>query len=252
MNTRAQAEPAFDRMVVFGDSLSDNGNAGRFSNGPVWVEYLAERLGLPLTPSLAGGSNHAVGGALLDPRSGPTSLRAQATAYLRAPRQDERILYIVYGGANDLLAAIGSPRPQPTVEAAAASLRSIVADLARQGATDILVPNLPGLGITPAVRAYGSLAVEAADVLARSFNDALDRDFSGLAGADGWRLYRLDVWQMAERVRADPGASGFVDIATPCSPHRRCEGYLFWDGIHPTTEAHRRLADAAGELLKTP
>jgi phospholipase/lecithinase/hemolysin len=107
MNTWAQAIPAFDHIVVLGDSLSDNGNAGRFSNGPVWVEYLAERLGL--RPSRMGGANFAAGGAVLDPRSGDTSLRAQATAYLRAPRPRGRILYIVYGGGNDLLAAVGQP-----------------------------------------------------------------------------------------------------------------------------------------------
>jgi thermolabile hemolysin len=69
-----------ERMVAFGDSLSDTGNMrsasrnllglapgveslpsrtwfdGRFSNGPTWVEYLATRNGLSL-------SNWAVGGA---------------------------------------------------------------------------------------------------------------------------------------------------------------------------------------------
>src|SRR5215212_4782645 len=60
MNSSAQSLPAFDHVVVFGDSLSDNGNAGRSSNGPVWVEYLAERLRVTLEPSERGGFNFAV------------------------------------------------------------------------------------------------------------------------------------------------------------------------------------------------
>ena len=59
------------RMVVFGDSLSDNGNLkrrlmifpnspywfGRFANGPNWTEYFADRTGLSV-------QNHAYGGAV--------------------------------------------------------------------------------------------------------------------------------------------------------------------------------------------
>ena len=92
----AQAQ-AYSAMFVLGDSLSDNGNnalllpafgipqtvapfkdgdspaplvpvgtyagSNNYSNGPVWVDYLANALGLPLAPSLAGGSNFAFGGA---------------------------------------------------------------------------------------------------------------------------------------------------------------------------------------------
>ena len=138
MNSSAQALPTFDQIVVFGDSLSDNGNAGRASNGPVWVEHLATRFGFMLEPSRTGGSNFAVGGARLDPRSGTTSLRAQASAYLRGSRPHGRILHIVYGGGNDLLAAVGQPQALAMVDAAVASMRSIVADLAHQGATALL------------------------------------------------------------------------------------------------------------------
>src|SRR5215217_7794985 len=95
MTSSTQAMLAFDHVVVFGDSLSDAGNAGRFTNGPVWVEYLAQKLGLPLNPARAGGTNFAVGGARLDPRSGDTSLRAQASAYLRTSRPRGRTLYVV-------------------------------------------------------------------------------------------------------------------------------------------------------------
>ena len=252
MNSPVQAIPAFDQIVVFGDSLSDNGNAGRSSNGPVWVEYLSERLGLTLKPSRTGGLNFAVGGARLDPGSGNTSLRTQANAFLGSSRPPGRTLHIVYGGGNDLLAAVGDPQAKTIIDAAVTSLMSIVADLAKQGATDILVPNLPGIGITPAVRARGSQAVEAGNKLAERFNSALDQSLSGFAGRTDVRLHRLDVWQLAERVQADPAAAGFVDITNPCNQRRSCEGYLFWDNVHPTTQAHRRLAVAAAQVLDRP
>jgi GDSL-like Lipase/Acylhydrolase len=102
MSASAQDPPPIDHIVVFGDSLSDTGNAGRFSNGPVWVEQLAARLEIALRPTQAGGLNFAVGGARLDPLSGPHSLRAQADLFLRMRQPSGRTLHIVYGGGNDL------------------------------------------------------------------------------------------------------------------------------------------------------
>lgn len=249
MSTAAAAAPAFERLVVFGDSLSDTGNAGRFSNGPVWVEQLATRLSVALAPSRTGGFNFAVGGARLDPRSGPHSLRAQADTFLEMPRPRGRVLYIVYGGGNDLLGAVGRPDAAAVVDQAADTVRGIIDDLARQGATDILVPNLPDIGITPAVRNQGSGAVLEAGRLSDRFNAALDRVLASFAGTPDLRLQRLDVRSLAERARADPAALGFVDVATPCNTRPTCEGYLFWDQVHPTTRAHGRLAEAAYRLV---
>jgi outer membrane lipase/esterase len=46
------------------------------------------------------------------------------------------------------------------VDTAVAALQGIVRDLAARGARDILVPNLPDVGITPAIRGQGRQAVE--------------------------------------------------------------------------------------------
>jgi outer membrane lipase/esterase len=120
-----------------------------------------------------------------------------------------------------------------------------VADLVGWGATDILVPNLPDLGMTPEMRARGSRAVAEAGRLTERFNTAVERALAGLAGPPDARICRLDVRAMAERAKEDPAAFDLVDITTPCRGRPTCEGYLFWDQIHPTTRAHGHLAEAA-------
>ena len=70
---------AYSAIYAFGDSLSDVGNVftalggslpanpyvnGQFSNGPVWVQDLANIAKLsPLTPSILGGTDYAWGDA---------------------------------------------------------------------------------------------------------------------------------------------------------------------------------------------
>src|ERR1700729_2911985 len=94
----------FSAEYVFGDSLSDVGNVylatgktkpaspyvnGQFSNGPVWVQDLAARLGLPaLTPSLAGGSDYAFGHAT----TGSTS-----TNNLDVPNLEQQVGLLLFG-----------------------------------------------------------------------------------------------------------------------------------------------------------
>jgi outer membrane lipase/esterase len=128
-------------FVIFGDSLSDNGNAylgtggltpappaytvGRFTDGAdtlpasptagvpglIWHEVLAGMLGdAPATPFLAGGTNYAVGGAqVLHDVPGPgnltiPSLQSQLGLYLGSTGgvANPNALYILWGGANDL------------------------------------------------------------------------------------------------------------------------------------------------------
>lgn len=253
----AMTRPPFTGLVVIGDSLSDMGNGGRFSDGPVWVERVAERLGLPLRPSRAGGTNHAVGGARV--RGGPDDLRSQANVYLgrarRAGGPDANALHVVWGGANDVLGAGYAPDRDRVVAEAATAVGTIAGDLADAGAARVLVLSLPDVGRTPALRAGGPVLAAEGRRLTQAFNAALapaldrvERRHSAL------RLTRLDVFALAERVFADPGASGFRDVSTPCQALRgsSCDGVLFWDQIHPTSYAHGRLAGAALEALGVP
>jgi len=245
-----QERPHFDHLVVFGDSLSDTGNAGRFSNGLVWVEQVADTLRLPLIASNRGGQNYAVGGARVE--EGLQSLRTQVEKFLKQPRPSGRTLYIVWGGGNDVLAAIGQPDALSKVTAAGASLKSIVAELVAHGASDLLVPNLPDVSITPEVQAHGSAAIAEGRRLSLAFNHAVEQGLQDVVhSSTSLRLYRLDVAAMAERARKDPASYGFTNISTPCGGSSQCEKYLFWDHIHPTTAAHARLAEAALRALSS-
>src|SRR5215470_1775254 len=120
---------AFSDVFVFGDSISETGNAflatgdvaaappyfeGRFSNGPVWTEILADSLGLPApAPSLLGGTNYGFGGAetgdgLSFFGTPNVGLQIQmALADHGGFAGDE--LIVVAAGSNDL--ARGSPSP---------------------------------------------------------------------------------------------------------------------------------------------
>ena len=52
-------------IITFGDSLSDSGNNGRFTDGALWLEVLAKKLNLPIPlPSSSGGLNFAYSGAM--------------------------------------------------------------------------------------------------------------------------------------------------------------------------------------------
>ncbi|HEX2114247.1 MAG TPA: SGNH/GDSL hydrolase family protein [Alphaproteobacteria bacterium] len=244
----------FDRIVVFGDSLSDTGNAGRFTDGEVWVEHLARGLGLGLTAARMGGLNYAVGGART--HGGSFSLREQVQLFMatRAPgRSDPSTLYIVFGGSNDLRALVGVSDKEAGVDAAVAEVNSLLRALVGAGAREFLVPNLPDISRTPEARGYGADWMREAHALTRRFNAGLDRVLQEIERSGTVRIHRLDVYGLLEAAAADPQRFQLRDLRNPCPAELRmagCGGYLFWDSMHPTSIGHAQLGEAALVLLK--
>jgi outer membrane lipase/esterase len=243
-----------DRLVVLGDSLSDTGNAGRFTDGEVWVERLARGLGLGVAPARMGGFNYAVGGARI--HGGAFSLREQAQLFVAtrdSGRPDPATLYIVFGGSNDLRALVDVADKTVGADAAVTELAAVLHALVDAGAREFLVPNLPDIGRTPEAREHGAAWVREARALAQRFNSGLERVLRELERADGVHVHRLDVFGLLEAAAADPQRFTLRDLGNPCPPELRmsgCDGYLFWDGMHPTSTGHARLGDAALALLK--
>lgn len=269
LGTLVLTVPAFagpiTQLVVLGDSLSDTGNVfaatggmtppapyfqGRFSNGPVWVEQFADRLGVARpTPSLLGGTNYAWAGATTGPAfdgGEVPNMVAQVGQYLAGNAPTPTTLYAVWGGANDLL----NGQTDPTVPAA--FLAAEIAALANAGGKQFLVPNLPPLGDLPGLR--GTPLQTPLDNLTAAFDAALEAQLRQLERDRGITIFRLDTAGLVGEVRANPGQFGFTNTTQGALNNGDLsgQGYLFWDDVHPTTAAHRIIADRAAAAVFAP
>jgi cholinesterase len=247
---------SFTSIIVYGDSLSDNGNLyaetglpgapyvnGEFSNGPVAVQQLSTLLSAPLLDFAFGGATTGIGN--IGDGGTPTSFGAfhlpgmqtelAASAGVVPPPIIPSSLFIVWGGADDF-ESLSSPtiaQSQAAAQAAATNIDGIVATLQMEGATNILVPNLPNLGSTPEFNGNA-----AAIAYSNTFDSAL-----AVTLPSGATLF--DTYALFNEILAAPSTYGFNNTNTPCivaAADPACAGYLFFDDIHPTTAADTILA----------
>ena len=274
------ANNPFSNFNIFGDSLSDTGNAfmltggkypasppnagGRISNGPLWVEYLAETLGMELQPEnqyAVAGACSGVGNFSYSAYYSPffpemkalegTGLQWQIQTFLNDSgphRLDPNALNIVWIGANDIFTTLtfGGEEMTDTVYHAIQNTTEAVATLAKRGARHILVVNLPDLGLTPFGLLQGSAQLSG---LTDVYNDYLDEALDSLE-AKGIRTIRLDAAGLIREIVANPGDFGLMN-ATGMAIYNPADadGYLFWDEVHPTTAGHQIVAARAVEEL---
>ncbi|MBY4840106.1 autotransporter outer membrane beta-barrel domain-containing protein [Pantoea sp. DY-5] len=165
---------AWDSLTVFGDSLSDSGNVGRFTfdgaQHPLYDEILAAHLGEDLQRSTLGGSNYAQGGAVSVPKLDPVlNTQDQLAGYLASTggRADSNGLYIHWVGANDIAVAVTNPlTASETISNSANQSVAQIKTLLDAGAGAVIVPTVPQLGSTPymiqtVLRVLGSEATPA-------------------------------------------------------------------------------------------
>ncbi len=251
-----------DEIYVFGDSLSDVGKvfkatqgknppnppyfSGRFSNGPVWVDYLASQLKLTSNPD----TNFAVGGATTGNfKNDIPGLIAQIERF-KATRSsaDTDALYIIWAGANDYLG--GGTDPAVPVNNLTLAVQSLLA----LGAKNIAVVNLPDLGKLPETRTSQRSAY--LSDLSRQHNSRLATAISNLRQNIGpdIKIAYLDANAIFNQVLKAPEKFGFKNVTQPCiNPGSICENpneYFFWDGIHPTTAAHKLFVDLTFSALQ--
>jgi phospholipase/lecithinase/hemolysin len=241
---------------------------GRFTDGDdtipnareyfgVWIEQFAAML--PSKPiildSLDGGTNYAYGFAYTGNGTSVLTLGSdslsvnvnnigqQITDYLAThPVINDRILFVVWGGANDLLNATSAD----DVFKAGVNQVTNIQRLIDAGATQFILPNLPPLGSIPRLNGSpaDSAAATAASVL---FNRILSTGVDVLHDFNfGKHLHfvQLDVFALFNRIITSPSRYSLADVTTSSQgiPTVDPDNYLFWDDLHPTTRGHNILA----------
>ena len=168
-----------EKLIIFGDSLSDNGNILRFTYNQenVYNEYLANYYGYNsprhdgnfLTKRNQDGPNYALGGAVANDYLGglqgalSPKLSDEINNYLRSRRntQNQDYKYIFWIGGNDLRLAdddinLGDPnistdqsqnkKIQGSIGAVETQLKKL---LVKGNAKFVIVPNAPNIANTP-------------------------------------------------------------------------------------------------------
>ena len=278
------AHASYSQVIFFGDSLSDTGNLyastsntfpvsppyynGQFSNGPVWTQDFASALGLSAVPSLVGGTNYAWAGATVVDYGRPMPvLPLQLADYLtkQGGVADPGALYVILGGGNDINdASLNPATAAANLQLAAQQVDAMVDSLYAAGARNILVGNLPDVGLTPLAKSGGPQAVVAAHALSMLFNGTLDALLTASAAQDvGLDLDRLDLFGLLNNVVADPAAYGFDNVTDACNSGAprgypgtsicsNPDSYLFWDTFHPSAWAHSLIAQTAVRAVPEP
>jgi len=265
----------FSRLIVFGDSYSDTGNlnseigvpaapyySGRFTDGPVWIEGVADHLRLQVLPSYFGGTNYAHGGASsetgLESADGMAiGLNAQEQARLYSGHPDGSELFVVWCGSVDVLLMLkGTCHSTP--DHVADNVGAIIQSLYDRGGRQFLVPNIPNLGLSPQFNSSDQAA--AARDLCAAITDALSTRLDQLANLPNIHIYRLDAAGILANMATDPIAP-ITEISAPIwsgtvsgysgggvlEPNP--EAFLYWDFNHPSHAWHAAVAETAIDLL---
>lgn len=246
---------AYSSVLSFGDSLSDNGQYelngtpyaapgntnpydefgfGRFSNGPVWVEYLAQDLGASLLDMAYGGATSGMDNPAAS--LSITGLQWQVGVYnsVFGNVADDTLITISAGG-NDMFNNLNATQAALNIAGAISYLISI-------GADDFMIMNL---ATTQQPDYYLTWMNE--------FNAALSASLGTLDALNpNVDLYLLDLTKLTLDIDNSTGTWLADCAANPAA----CEGitYAWWDtiGVHPTTEVHAQIGAYAASMVPEP
>jgi len=276
----SNAQPdAINKIVSFGDSISDTGNffngaqwqapninswfLGHFTNGFVWTEYLAKEKALPLYTWAVGG---AAGNTQKKVLSG---IHDQIDSYLNYVAmaknyQPENSLFTLEFGLNDF---VNYDRSVIDVSNDFSYALKVLTD---NGAQNILILNLPDATKSPQFKYSTEEHAKIVKQKITSFNLFIKKLINEYQNK-GVNIVLFDTNTLIKNIINTPEKYGFsnakdaclninrsstVDYFTSHALTSECnsdgsDNYVFWGVTHPTTKTHKVIAEQiSGSKLK--
>ncbi len=230
----------FDTMVIFGDSLSDNGNLynylwhtlpasppyylGHFSNGALWAEKLYESY-FPAGYA-EGFQNYAVGGAgavLSYKQHLPYTLTMELDNYLywHTYGKKDTTLYGIWIGGNNYLN--GPTNVEAITDSVVNAIAGVIERLIKTGGNKFFIPNLPDLARTPYAKENGTQTLLKQLVQRHNSKLAVKIEDLKLKYPDVLFVY-FDIYSFFNDALEHANDNGFSNIQEPCY----LGGYIGW------------------------
>ncbi len=283
---QAYASSAYAELVVFGDSLSDSGNVfelttgspdhlqdppsppyfdGRATNGPNWIDYFADQLGIPRPTAYlqsASGTNYAFAGAATgggastrfpsptSPQNTPLTVDnvgTQIESFLTNNQSfQQNQLVTLWAGAGDLKGITGPTDIITIVD----NLESHIRTLNNNGATTVVIPNQLDSGLAPFFDFPNTPNPVAISGAVQLFNNLLHNRLTSLSEDPllDIKIINIDMFSLIQQQLnnnefINVENSWLIDFSKGTAESNNPNDYLFFDEIHPTSRAHNLIAN---------
>jgi phospholipase/lecithinase/hemolysin len=258
---------------------------GRFSDGFNFADLISNKfLGSPTKPTFPFGfsaagitvpfENQPSGTNLSFAYGGATAIRGdnvapglddQTNIYTQNYTSDPNALYIVSIGANDIRNLVPHSGTPVTGAAADAVLSNVAFTIAREteqlfaaGVRHVVVADMPDLGITPDYAGSPDEAMRRSLLTqdAQEVNNLLHAHFAAFTPPPGATLEVYDFFGYTDAAVADPAGHDLTNVTqakqlvSPGTPPG--SGFLFFDTIHPSAQAHAQIAAQILDRLVDP
>lgn len=270
-----ETKPSIKKIVVFGDSLSDNGNylkasklsdnpmplepyfQGRASNGKVWIEYLSSSINSSLY-------DHAYLGAVTSGKNPKYPLAIDLVSQIELYLKDNKVqfdsnntLYVILIGANNIF-TMNYKKPIETFKSLwnmSSNIIDSIEKLQNNGAKYFLIGNLPDLGkiaLTNEISIFKKIKW-GLSLIVRVENFVIAKKIHHLKIRNDEKNFKIITFntknildEIEKKVATfnikNSNNSCYIGVPSdPPNPNVTClnpKDYLYWDLVHPTTKVH--------------